>query len=695
MSNAMHPRATADRVPTIAEKLVEWESERDLPLTQRSAVYVSTPITTGPTFIDWLRRVGRDLEKGSKEYLTALRAEVILPNTQRAARFLELLRWQHMGMIIDPTSLEVPGWDQSTYHEFWRKVLERHARRVIFLNGWELSHGCTLEFETAQCLDLDCVDETLKPLSRDQGLQLIRSAAKQVRALGIDTSALEAGCQRLQQVLPGPVSSLQRQLYKDEVLDHLANTANVAQFVSFTPGNEPKQRFCRIRGFAPNHCFASVRDAVQALLQNSPEGMVNVRSFDPVRPEGNPFIRRLSKLEEVLTNLRRLGSELGLYTIVNETIDEHDGGISGVSYRGVIEFAPDANPRCVDDDEIETAVFPFEIGMGVLQNVYNFEPDLRGREGARVEFSIHPMPRGWMQNRTIIWQLEQRPTASLKVDIRWPNEFSRFLGDKAFGLVVASAAGLPVPRTMVFGRRLFPFTFGQSTGTGRVWTRTCPAVKTPGYYPSARGWKDPYSVLEDVHVLDPNWQVPVWATATPPSPLVSVIVQEAVRAEYSGRMRPKGTKDVEIHGVRGEGDDFMLGDAAAIDIPAYVKRAVRSTYDRARKIFGPVEIEWVFDGVTAWIVQTNVQKRLPQEATFDNSIEWIDFLYTKGQIEDFRHKVIALQESNTRHLSKKGIRVFGNVSPLSHWGEIAEVHGVPVQFVPIHRGDLDQTPITP
>jgi hypothetical protein len=160
-------------------------------------------------------------------------------------------------------------------------------------------------------------------------------------------------------------------------------------------------------------------------------------------------------------------------------------------------------------------------------------------------------------------------------------------------------------------------------------------------------------------------------------------------------MRPKGTKDVEIHGVRGEGDDFMLGDAATVDIPAYVNRAVRSTYDRARKIFGPVEIEWVFDGVTGWIVQINVQKRLPQEATLDNSIEWVDFLYTKGQIEDFRHKVIALQENNKRHLSKKGIRVFGNVSPLSHWGEIAEVHGVPAQFVPIYRGDLDQTPITP
>lgn len=680
MSDTSHLRTSDGRVPTAAEKLAEWESERDLPLPQRSAVYVSTPVTTGPTFIDWLRRVGHRLKRGSKEYLTALRAEVVLPNVQRAARFLELLRWQHVGMIIDPTSLEVPGWDQQTYHEFWRKVLDRHVRRVIFLNGWELSHGRVMEFETAQRLDLDCVDETFKPLSCDKGLQLIQSAVEQVRALDVDISALEAVCQRLEQTRSVPVSVLQRQLYKDEVLDHLANTANVAQFVSFAPGSEIKQRFCRIRGFEHNHRFASPQEAIQALLRCSPEGMVNIRSFDPMRPEGNPFLRRLSSLDEVLTNLRKLGGESGLYTIVNETIDERDGGVSGVSYRGTIEFAPDTNPRCVDDDEIETAVLPFELGMSVLHSVYNFEPDLRGREGARVEFSIHPMPRGWMQNHTIIWQLEQRPAPPLQAEIRWPNRFSRFLGDKAFGLVVAAAVGLPVPRTTVYGRRLFPFTFGQSTGTGRVWTRTCPEVKAPGYYPSARGWKDPYATLDDVHVIDPDWQEPAWATDTPPPPLVSVIVQEAVQAEYSGRLRPKGADDLKIHGVRGEGDAFMLGDEEGVDIPAYAKGAIRSTYNRAHKIFGPVEMEWVCDGMTAWIVQIKVQDHPQQDAAFDNSIEWVEFPYAKGGIEDFRREVIALQGSN------KGIRVIGNVSPLSHWGEIAEVHDVPIQFVPINRG---------
>ena len=54
----------------------------------------------------------------------------------------------------------------------------------------------------------------------------------------------------------------QRELYKDEVLDHLAYTSNVAQFVSFGPGASPEQRYSRIRGFLPNHTFETIEEAV-------------------------------------------------------------------------------------------------------------------------------------------------------------------------------------------------------------------------------------------------------------------------------------------------------------------------------------------------------------------------------------------------------------------------------------------------
>ena len=41
----------------------------------------------------------------------------------------------------------------------------------------------------------------------------------------------------------------------------------------------------------------------------------------------------------MLSALKELSADRGLYTIVNESIDEHDGGVSGVAYRNVLEFA--------------------------------------------------------------------------------------------------------------------------------------------------------------------------------------------------------------------------------------------------------------------------------------------------------------------------------------------------------------------
>jgi hypothetical protein len=673
ISAAMPPSASERVRPSIAEALAAWESERELRSHDRKAVYVSGPITTGPLFMSWFRDIGRSLS-GSDAYSRAHRAEVILPNIQRMARFLELLRWRHVGIVIDPTALEVPGWDQATYHAFWEEVIRRHVRRVIFLDGWHFSNGCALEFEVAQRCDIDCVDERLQHLSHQTGIRLLEAAIGQIGEVGLDAARLADVMDRLSHI-GDAAAAHSRALFKDQVLDHIAATANVAQFVSFAPGSELSQRFCRIRGLEPNHRFESVEEAVAKLLESSPEGMVNIRSFDPERPEGNPFPKRLKSLDKVLERLFELGAGRGLYTIVNETIDESDGGISGVSHRGVLDFAPDATPRCVDDQSIDTAALPFELGMRLLNSVYGFEPDLRGLEGARIEFSIHPEPRGWLHGHTIIWQLEQRPARDLSVTADWPNRFSRLLGDKAFGLALASAAGLPVPRTTAFGRRFFPFSFGESIGSGELWTRTCPEVKCPGFFGSVPRWHDPYAILADPTVLDSYPKGP------PPVPLASVIVQEGVLARYSGRAILRDDEIFEVGGVPGDGGAFMLGRTAASRLPEEVIQAVRDTISRARASLGPVGVEWVYDGNLAWIVQIDRKHACPEDTTVEDGLEWIEFRASPEpeRIEEFRNVVFGLRGS------RNGIMVIGNVSPLSHWGEIAEIHGVPARFVRAQR----------
>ena len=425
----------------------------------------------------------------------------------------------------------------------------------------------------------------------------------------------------------------------------------------------------RIIGYEPNHPFASPQEAVQALLASAPEKKVNIRSYNPHLPEGNPFVRGLRSLEEVMLELRRLSENKQLYTIVNEVIDESDNGVSGVCYRGLMEFAPDSTPRCVDNEEIETAVFPFEVGMKILTIVYGFEPELRGREGARIEFSIHPKRRGWNQGHTIIWQSEQRPSQKIRATVRWPHRFSRMLGDKAFGLLVAEAAGLAVPRTLNFSRRLFPFSFGQSTGTGRVFTRPCPEEKEPGYYPSAEGWQNPYDVLAG-RILQPT----ALRSDPSPAPLASIIIQEAVAAQYSGRALFRATDDIEIHGVAGEGGNFMLGEQKQEKLPKKIIQAVKKTYEYAHHVVGPAGVEWVFDGNSVWLVQLNIADSQNRQVAFDKNIEWVEFQFSKGMLEDFRHKVMEFRGTG------KGIIIIGDVSPLSHLGEIAENQSVPVQF---------------
>ena len=182
--------------------------------------------------------------------------------------------------------------------------------------------------------------------------------------------------------------------------------------------------------------------------------------------------------------------------------------------------------------------------MAMLVTVYGFAPGLDGRPGERVEFSLHPLVAGVRQTHTIVWEREQAGPARLASRLTWPNRFSRFLGDKAFGLLVADLLGLPVPATTVVGRRVAPFSFGRPTGSGERWTRTCPAEPVPGRFLTERGWRDPFALLASE---DPSG-----------AELVAVLAQEGVRAAWSGAAIPAETGPAG-RGVPGPGDFCCLG----------------------------------------------------------------------------------------------------------------------------------------
>jgi hypothetical protein len=443
--------------------------------------------------------------------------------------------------------------------------------------------------------------------------------------------------------------------YKDTILDGLAGQGNVAQFSSFDPGL--KQRFSWIRGFEPNAQFTGVEDAVGALLARSTESSVNIRTFHPDDPKSREFVYGLRRVDEVVDKLRAFAAS-GLHTIVNETVDIHDGGVSGVAFGDLVEFAPDDTPRCVET--AGTAALPRQLAFDVFRSVYGFEPDLPAHCQTRVEFSLHPLRRGYQHDHTIVWELESGDPPPAAPAIHWPNRFSRFIGDKAFGLLIAATLGFPVPRTVVIPRRLAPFSFGDG-GLAEPWIRTAPTEQVPGRFSTQRGWVDPYALMQKE---DPT------GTA-----IASVLHQRGIDAAASGAAVAQADGTLLVEGVRGFGDTFMVGERAPEVLPDAVRRRVHDTYARVAARLGPVRFEWVDDTRQVWIVQLHSGASVSTGRTIVPGTAARFHRFDRG-LESLRSVV------ETAKASGDGIVLVGHVGVTSHFGDVLRRAGVPSRLEP-------------
>ena len=443
---------------------------------------------------------------------------------------------------------------------------------------------------------------------------------------------------------------------KDDLLRRLADEANVAQFVSFGPGPDLPQRHSCLRGHAPGHRFAGAGEAVGALLAAG-GGSVNVRSFRAGSPQGGPFSYGLTRRDDVLAVLRGRAGD-GLHTIVNETVDVDDGGVSGVAQGGLVELAPGDTPRAVESPG--TAALGHDQAMALLTCVYGFTPDVDGRPGERVEFSIHPLAARARQTHTILWEREPAGPARLGARLTWPNRFSRFLGDKAFGLLVADLLGLPVPATTVVGRRVAPFSFGRPTGGGQRWLRTCPAEPVPGRYPTQRGWRDPFALLA---AEDPSG-----------TELAAVLAQEGVPASWSGAAIPEAGGGLLVEGVPGDGEGFMLARAAPVPLPGQVLDDVRRLGATAADALGPVRFEWGHDGRQAWVLQLHQATTVVTRTTIHpgTPARWHRFDPALG-LERLRDLIASVGDD-------EGIELSGAVGVTSHAGDLLRRAAIPSRF---------------
>ncbi|QDH34172.1 hypothetical protein [Porphyrobacter sp. YT40] len=443
--------------------------------------------------------------------------------------------------------------------------------------------------------------------------------------------------------------------FKDAILDNLAARGNVAQFVAFRPdGGKAKQSYSRIAGYDPNLLFLDNLEAIEALLAASVDQSVNVRSYLPSDPRSREFVYGIRSAPEALAVVERLTAE-GLFTIVNETVDVSDGGVSGVLQGHVFEFAPDDTPRCVEKPG--TASLPFDKGIALLELVYGFRPDLDAVTGDRTEFSIHPRPMGWKGTHTLLWEHESGAPALPEAAVRWPNNFSRMIGDKAYGLLVAHLAGACVPRTLAIPRRIAPFNFGLPTHQKEVWTRTCPTEQQPGLYTTLKGWTDPFALLQRE---DPE------GTA-----IASILVQDAVAAGYSGAAIATRDNAFVIEGVKGEGDGFMAGQVMPVDLPANIRTDVENLNRRLTAALGPVRFEWVHDGKQVWCVQLHQGSSISTQQVIVDGVpdDWAEFDAAAG--------LSALRSLLAEKPKTTGFLIIGEIGLTSHVADVLRKDGRP------------------
>ena len=242
---------------------------------------------------------------------------------------------------------------------------------------------------------------------------------------------------------------------------------------------------------------------------------MNVRTFKPDVTKGNPFDYGLRDANEVTSRVLSFTHD-GYYVIVNETIDVSDGGVSGVRGGGITEFAPGGTPRIVEEPDVCSV--DNNTADAILDTVYDVAPRFPKDPELRVEFSVHPVAVGYRHDRWIVWEVTRVPSLDLRPHLHWPNRFSSLIGDKAFGLLMAHVAGLPVPKTLVLARDVAPFEFGAATGADDRWVRTCPRHFSPGQYPTIHGWADPFKLLCE---CDPDGAA-----------VASVLVQQGVDAHW-------------------------------------------------------------------------------------------------------------------------------------------------------------------
>lgn len=452
------------------------------------------------------------------------------------------------------------------------------------------------------------------------------------------------------------------ELLKDDKLSFMYKEmgCNIARYISIAPNME-------IRYINVDTVYeypGKLKESILDLIDSSTRKSVNIRSFSLESMKGHNLVygKKADDIDEIIDIIND-NCDANKYSIINETIDVNDGGVSGVALGNIIEFAPNDTPKCVEKPNV--CLLEKNMGVHILKTVYGLYPKFNFEDKYRVEFSLHPQREGIRKEHIIVWEYEEFEKQQYDIKIKWPNKFSQFIGDKTFGLIVADYLGFNVPYTTVISRNIAPFSFGKETGLKEKWIRTAPIEKEPGKYYTGDKWVDPFILMHNEE-LKGNKEINIAA----------ILSQSAVESIYSGGAIVARDKENDvIEGVVGKGDNFMLGVHNTKSLPCDLLKNLNILLDRIREyysILGEVSIEWVFDGAQIWIVQLNQLETVGGGSVIvsGNPIFYEKFFVCDG-LERLRDKINEIKDKNI------GIELIGDVGICSHFGDVLRQSSIP------------------
>ena len=156
-----------------------------------SAVYLSTPVTTGERYYYWVKN-GGDPCKPSRN--------VINDNTEFAYSTALYLRETTQKGVINPAAFYQESWTQEMYLSFWVDVIKHFASEVRLNAGWEFSNGCTYEYCAAIEAGIPCFGIDGKKIDVPRAIELISVAIGKLSLVNMDTASIESTLEKLRKM---------------------------------------------------------------------------------------------------------------------------------------------------------------------------------------------------------------------------------------------------------------------------------------------------------------------------------------------------------------------------------------------------------------------------------------------------------------------------------------------------------------